>query len=630
MSVKLNITRRFTFIYFVLVLFGVAVVVALVGIVIDGKQNEDTARRAREMAYKTVDIAANRGNILAHDGRLLATTIIKYRLYTDLNAVGLHDTLFRRSVDTLARGLSRILNEKSEREYAKELRADRQKAVGDATRHTHRYRPLVNRDVDYAELKQLSQLPLLRNRPNRGGLMNKPQIRRLHPYEAMARNTVGRTYNDGSGITGIEHAYNHDLAGKPGREVRHQATGKNVWIPVSSTPQVEPVDGCDIVTTLDVDLQEMAETVVAGSLQKNPDLEWGAAVIMEVTTGEVRAIANKRKRRDGSITEDENYALRYRKDPGSTFKLASFMIMLEKGLSLTDSVDTGNGTVRLYDKLFEDEGSKGGMLSLQEAFEKSSNVGTINLSNRIYKSKNSEKSDFINKKDFSERIDALKLKEVSLFDLLPNQRIEPVIHPVSQFSGLTLAMMSIGYELEITPLQTLALYNAVANDGVMVHPKFIKELRRENRTIKTFPPQVVHASICSKPTLEKLHQMLLGVVEQGSARRARSDLFRIAGKTGTAHIAEGQRGYTNQKLSSFVGYFPADAPKYSCIVTFKTYNTGNKAYGGAIAAPVFKEIAEKVYARSITWHKPVGEGAAVAEAPYTKSGSYEKLHTVLA
>ncbi|MDR3188070.1 MAG: transpeptidase family protein [Prevotellaceae bacterium] len=620
MSVKSTITTRFAIVYIAVAGVAITVTAQMIRVIagLDGKK--DVVVTINEKIYKEKPIPVSRGNILAHDEKLLATSIYKYKVFTDLNAKGLHDTIFNRYVDSLARGLSSILKDKSAAAYAKELKADRQKALNNSA--LFRYRPLVKRTVTYSEKKALGKLPILRNTPNRGGLIVETQVWRLQPYEEMARNTIGRINGEGKGYIGIEYFFNKELSGKAGMQKYHPTVGRQ-WIPLRSKPDVEPVEGCDIITTLDVDLQEVAESEIVKSLHKNHDLEWGTAVVMEVATGEVRAIANKKREGSNLIVEKENYALYYSKDPGSTFKLASYMIMLEKNLRLADTVNTNDGRTTRYGKTFEDEGSKGGMLTLQQAFEKSSNVGTIELSKRIYGNKDG-------KKDFAERIEALKLKEVVNFDISPGKAgVAPYIKSVENFSGLTLEMMSIGYELEITPMQTLALYNAVANGGVMVHPKFIKAVRQDGRIVKTFPSQVVNASICSKNTLDNLHQMLLGTVENGTAKRARSDAFRIAGKTGTAHIAEPQRGYTNQKLSSFAGYFPADNPVYSCIVAFKTFDTPNRAYGGLIAAPVFKAIAEKIYARSITWLPPVTQRAPLAEAPYTKSGSYAKLQQAL-
>ena len=593
MSIKLSIIRRFILVYLLLLTVAVAVVVQMVRLVLFADVG-----KAGGVIVDTRTIPANRGNILAHDGRLLATSIYKYRLFTDLNASGLTNDVFNKNVDSLAKGLSLILGEKSAAEYSRELRADRQKALNDPTGKTFRYRPLSRRDIDHATLRRLQELPILRSSPNRGGLIIDKRIHRIHPIDDMARNTVGRINAEGQGTSGIERYYNKELAGRPGIELMRLTT---TWVPMSSTPQKEPVDGSDIVSTIDIDMQDVAENVIKEHLRRNPDLEWGTAVIMEVKTGEVRAIVNKRKAANGRIIENENYALYYRKDPGSTFKLASFIIMLERGLSLTDSVDTDRGWVRLYDKIFEDEGSTGGVMSVQEVFEKSSNVGTVKLAQKMYSSREQ-------RRDFSERIEALRFKKIVNYDMQRGQRrLPPLIKSHSEFSGLTLPMMSIGYELEITPLQTLTLYNAVANNGVMVHPRFLREIRHRGEVVRRFGTQTISASICSERTLEKLHQMLVGVVEHGTGTRAQSSSFGIAGKTGTAHIAEGHSGYTNQKLSSFAGYFPACAPRYSAIVVFKTYETQNKSYGGIFAAPAFRHIAEKVYAISTDWHEPITE-----------------------
>jgi cell division protein FtsI (penicillin-binding protein 3) len=595
-----------------LALVGICVMLQMVRIVLQEKRSGQGLDE--KLSVKVMPIQANRGNILAHDGRLLATSIYKYRLYNDFGARGMSDKSFNDNVDSLALGLAHILREKSAQEYAKDLKLARAKGL--------RYRPLVDKDVDYVTLSALKKLPILRNSPNKGGLIIEEKIKRIHPQENLASYTVGWVNQVNQGV-GIEYSYNNELGGKPGKEIMQRAGGRNTWIPVSSTPAVEPLDGCDVVSTLDIDLQEMTETIIINKLLKSPDLEWGTAVVMDVPTGEIRAIANKKKIRETSaIVEDENYALRYRKDPGSTFKLASFMVMIEKELRLDDTVNTLNGSIIRYGKKFEDEGKTGGLLKVKQAFERSSNVGTIMLSESIYKNRN-------NHKDFAQRIEALKLKDLVNFDVLPQQNITPLIKSADQYSGLTLSMMSIGYELEITPLQTLALYNAVANNGVMVHPKFIKELNRQGRTIKNFPIQIVNPSVCSKETLDKLHEMLVSVVENGTAKTARCQEFKVAGKTGTAHIAEGRKGYTNQKLSSFAGYFPADHPKYSCIVAFKTFETTNKSYGGAVAAPVFKAIAEKVYARSTSWQRPVVKVDSSVDIPYTKSGSYLALKNAL-
>jgi cell division protein FtsI (penicillin-binding protein 3) len=397
-----------------------------------------------------------------------------------------------------------------------------------------------------------------------------------------------------------------------------------------------PINGSDIVCTIDLDLQQIAEEAIVQQLKACPELEWGCAVLMEVHTGAVRAIANKHKEaRTGAIVEDDNYALRYRKDPGSTFKLISFMVMLEKGLDLGQRVATGDGSVRIGDKLYEDEGSKGGGMSAAQVFINSSNAGTVQLIRQTYP----QRRDW---HDFVERIDAMGIRGITKFDIDPRQDIAPVIRMASD-DYLALYAMSIGVSLEMTPLQTLTIYNAIAGGGRMVHPFFVHEVRRDGRT--TYSRRqglLLNKALCSPQTLERLQRLLCAVVDSGTARRARSPMLAIAGKTGTAHIAEGSGGYTNKKLASFAGYFPAQRPRYSGIVAFRTYETTGKTYGGMYAAPVFRAIAEKTYASSSFWKGVAAQEALLLQSsassadyqrgggvPYTKSGSMALLQKAL-
>ncbi|GHT14872.1 penicillin-binding protein [Bacteroidia bacterium] len=591
---------------------GIAVAVLLFHIVAKYKVE------SKELdGISTRPILANKGNILAHDGRLLVTSVLKYRLSVDFRADGLTDKDFNYYVDTIANGLARILKEKTVQEYAKEWRIAR------ANASKNRNYPLTRKAVDYITYQQLQALPILKRNRNKGGLIVEKQIDRVYPYKDMAHYTLGWVNKNHQGV-GIEYSYLKQMNGQSGMEIC-QLVGKNTLIPINSEPEVLPVDGCDIVSTLDIDLQEIAEEEIERQLLNDPDLEWGTAVVMDVQTGEIRAIVNKHKKSPSSheIVEDENYALRFRKDPGSTFKLVSFLIMLEKGLNLNDSVDTQGGSVTLHGKKYEDEGSGKGTISAAQVFEYSSNVGTIELSRRMYPNK-------ANWNDFSDRIETLKIKDITDFDINPQQNIAPVIR-MQENDGMALYAMSIGTSLEMTPLQTLTIYNAVANDGCMVHPRFVKEIRKGSKVIEKSKTKIVNKTICSKKTLEKLQGMLLGVVEHGTAKQARSNIFPIAGKTGTAHLSFGNKGYSNQKLASFAGYFPADNPKYSCIVAFKTFEVTHKTFGGSKAAPVFKNIAEKIYAHSVEWQTPAGDyDNSLMAAPYTKSGKEQALRQTLA
>jgi cell division protein FtsI (penicillin-binding protein 3) len=626
MKLKDNIVFRYIILYVFVVAAGITVVVRMVGIQIaDG---EWAAKEKARLSLRKQEVPARRGDILTHDEKyILVTSMQKYVLHYDFRADGLYAhndgqkyDRFSQYVDSIALGLAGILKEKTTREYAALWKRLRHEALKDPKKETHRYVPIAAKNVDYITLQKLKALPLFRERKNKGGLMVESMMERVRPYRNFAINTLGWVNAAKEGV-GIEFSYQDYIAGKAGQEWRRRV-GNGIFVPVSSEPEIKPIDGYDIVSTLDLDLQAIAEEAITSKLRNTIDLEWGTAVIMDVPTGEIRAIANKRKAKEtGDIVEDENYALRYRKDPGSTFKLISFMFMLEKELDLQTEVDTENGSTTIYDKKYEDEGSVGGILTAQQVFEKSSNVGTIKLAKMIYK-------DMSNWPDFMERIEALKIKDITDFDINPQQNIAPVIR-MRKDDGLALPAMSIGTALEITPLQTLTVYNAVANNGCMVHPRFIREIKKHNSIIKKrTPAKIINQSICSDKTLHKLQQMLIGVVENGTARRARSEIFTIAGKTGTAHIAE-KDGYTKKKLASFVGYFPAETPKYSCIVAFGSLETNNKTYGGSIAAPVFKEIAEKTYAHSIDWLAPMDIINVIKEAPYTKSGSQSALFDVL-
>ncbi|GHU95985.1 penicillin-binding protein [Bacteroidia bacterium] len=606
-----TIHLRFLLFQTLILVVGISVSVLLVCIVV---KHKDEVSKVPDTLKNT--ILANKGNILTHDGRLLVTSMIKYRLHIDFRADGFPDKDFNRCVDTIADGLARILKEKTAQEYAKEWR----NAYNNASKKRNHW--LTRKAVDYFTYQQLKQLPILGRGANEGGLVADEQMDRVYPYQDMAHHTLGWVNKTNQGV-GIEYSYLKQINGKPGIEIC-QLVGKNTLIPISSEPEVLPVDGYDIVSTLDIDLQEIAEEEIKRQLLANNALEWGTAVVMDVETGEVRAIANKRRiAGSNEIVEDENYALRFRKDPGSTFKLVSFLIMLEKGLNLNDSVDTQGGYITLHGKKYEDEGKSKGIISAAQAFEYSSNVGTIELSQRTYPNKK-------NWGDFSDRIETLKIKDITDFDINPQQNITPVIS-MNPNDGMALYAMSIGTSLEMTPLQTLTIYNAIANDGCMVHPRFVKEIRKGTKVIEKSKIKIVNKTICSKKTLEKLQGMLLGVVEHGTALQAKSDILSIAGKTGTAHIAVGNKGYTNQKLASFAGYFPADAPKYSCIVAFKTFEVPHKTFGGSIAAPVFKNIAEKIYAHSVGWQTPADayENSIMA-APYTKSGKEQALQQTLA
>jgi cell division protein FtsI (penicillin-binding protein 3) len=388
---------------------------------------------------------------------------------------------------------------------------------------------------------------------------------------------------------GIEGAFDKELAGRNGIAVKQRLIG-GYWIIVEDASSVESKDGNDITTTIDIDLQDVATSALMNQLRKH-DAHHGCAVLMEVETGDIKAIANLEQGSDGGYHETYNYALAESTEPGSTFKLAAIMAALEDGVIDTgDIVDTGNGSVKFYNKIIRDTKEEGyGKISVRQVFEKSSNVGLSKIIYEHYKDR---------PKDFVDRLYAMKLNQK--LDLQLQGEGEPLIrYPGDKlWSGLSLPMMSHGYEVQMTPLQVLTFYNAVANGGKMVKPRFVTSVLRNGTTIKRYDPEVIINSIASRSTIRKVKSMMEGVVEYGTATNLKNANYKIAGKTGTAQIAKDKRGYRQDARisyqASFAGYFPAENPLYSCIVVVNAPSNG-VYYGNIVAGTVFREISDRVY-----------------------------------
>ena len=350
--------------------------------------------------------------------------------------------------------------------------------------------------------------------------------------------------------------------------------------------KVEPEDGVDILTTLDVQLQDVAEAALRKHLEGH-GAGHGCAIVMEVATGDIKAIANLRRNEDGTYEEVYNYAVGESTEPGSTIKTATLIALLEEGdINLNDTVNTGKGKLQLYDHVISDSKEDGhGKITVKEVFEVSSNVGVIKLVQKVFKGK---------EKDFVKKLYELKLNEPTGI-IIPGEVKPQIRFPGDKgWSGLSMPMMSIGYEIRLTPLQILTFYNAIANNGRMVKPRLVKAYLKHGQVVQSFPPQVIQSSICSRSTLKKVHEVLEGVVESGTATNLKNPRYKIAGKTGTAQIAKGRKGYKSggrvSYQASFVGYFPAEDPKYSCIVVVNS-PSNSVYYGNVVAGPIFKEIS---------------------------------------
>ena len=578
MAVRDEIVWRSAVVYFVLIFVAIALLIQI--LFLQYIQRGKWSALSEKYVYKTAEQQANRGDILAHDGRLLASSVPYYSIYMDTRSTGMTSETWSKGLNGLGEGLSRYLGVRSAAGWRSVITAARKR--GD------RYF-LIQKKVDYATLKKLKELPIFREGQYRGGLVAQPENNRILPNNDLAARTIGYLNQGDKGIrVGLEGSFNKDLAGKNGVVVKQRLTGGD-WIAVDEGESIDSKDGNDIVTTIDVDLQDVASSALENQLRKH-NAHHGCAVLMEVSTGDVRAIANLEQSGDGSYHETYNYAIGESTEPGSTFKLPALLAAIEDGVIDTgDIVDTGSGSVKFYNKIIRDTKEDGyGKLTVKQVFEKSSNVGTSKLIYEHYKD---------NPKAFVNRLYAMKLNQQ--LGLQIQGEGKPLIrYPGDKYwSGLSLPMMSHGYEVQMTPLQILTFYNAVANNGRMMRPRFVTAILRNGSVIKSFGTDVIINSIASRSTIRKAQKMMEGVVEHGTATNLKNANYKIAGKTGTAQIARDKNGYRQEPRyqASFVGYFPAENPLYSCIVVVNAPSNG-VYYGNVVAGSVFKEISDKVYA----------------------------------
>lgn len=550
-----------------------------------------------------------RGDICARDGRILATSVPYYEVAWDPNCDPITDELFDENVDSIAYCLSEILG--NTEEYHSER-------LHNARDNGARYLRL-DYSATYDELKQLKEVPIFRKGRFKGGFVYFQRNEREHPFGILAKRTIGTVRQGGRKGVGLEDSFDKQLRGVEGFAVKQKVSG-NLWMPINDGNEIEPQDGMDIITTIDIRIQDVAETALESQLRKH-DADHGTAVVMEVSTGDILAIANLKKTASGDYFEGFNYAVGEATDPGSTFKLASVMVALEDNVvKPEDLIETGNGVCYYFNHRMVDSHEGGfGTISFQESLEKSSNVG---ISKVIYDNYKDRQSDFV------DRLYRLGLNEKVGVDIRGES--QPLIsYPGDErWSGISLPQMSIGYEVQITPLQTLAFYNAVANNGVRLKPRLVKALSYRGEVVQEFPIEVQNPSICSKTTLKKVYKMLEGVVLRGTATNLKNDNYTIAGKTGTAQINYGQQNRRQHYMSSFVGYFPAEAPKYSCIVVVHDPRRAGY-YGNIVAGPAFREIADKIHAIDPALHAKDSVEHVTDRLPTAKVSDREKLNNAL-
>jgi cell division protein FtsI (penicillin-binding protein 3) len=567
--------------------------------VIQFKEGAEWKAKAEAFNTQIQEIQAVRGNIFDINGNLLATSLPYYEVAVDINAPSIDKKLFESKIDSLGFMLADLFKDKSAKQYTKLLR--------NARKSGDRY-VVLKRNVPYKDLKVLKTFPIFK-KGKRGGLVTLQTNKRERPFKLLAARTIGMS-REGVKPVGLEGAYDTLLMGVSGRRLMQKIAG-DVWRPINDENEVEPKDGSDLYTTIDINIQDVAENALLKTLLKN-NASHGCAILMEVKTGEIKAIANlTRNGKDSSsysYSENLNYAIGSATEPGSTFKLASYLAVMDDfDVSLEEKIHVGNGEVTYYNKTIKDSHApESAVLTLQRAFEVSSNCAVAKTITKYY-SKNPQQ--YVNK------LKSFHLNE-KLGISIPGEA-NPLIKETksNDWSGLTLPQMSYGYESLITPLQTLTLYNTIANDGKMVRPRFEKAIKRNGITIKTFKTEIIEEQIVKKSTVKKAKQMLEGVVQNGTGKNLNITAFKVGGKTGTAQIAKigfkkgtsktaygdaGNRDYQ----ASFVGYFPADKPLYTCIVIINSPSNGIY-YGGLVAGPVFKEIAEKVYSNSLDFLEPI-------------------------
>lgn len=609
MEIKKDILWRVYLVYLLICVFAILIISKIC--IIQFAEGDYWKSKATALTTHEFNIEAVRGNIFDSDGSLLATSLPFYETEMDVNADYITDKMFNKNVDSLAICLSNLFHDKSVKEYERGLKKAR--ANGD------RYF-LIKRNVSYEELQAMKKFPLFRLGKYKGGFIAMQTNKRERPFKVLAARTIGYQ-REGIKPIGLEGAFNDYLKGESGKRLMQKIAG-GVWMPINDENEVEPRDGCDLVSTIDINIQDVAENSLMNCLRKHA-ADHGSLVLMEIKTGEVKAMANltRDKKDTSNYSESFNYAVAGATVPGSTFKLASLVAAMEDfNLSLNESVDIGNGTCYYgVDKVSDSHHPEKSKLTVKEVFEQSSNVGVTKIITRYYA------------KDPQKYIDRLyKMNLNSPLNIpIPGEAIPYIKNTKDKtWSPISLPWISYGYETRITPLQILNFYSAVANNGKMMRPMFVKEIRRRGTTIKSFSPEIINPSICSKSTVEKAKSMMEGVVLNGTGKGLKGSGYQIAGKTGTAQI-----GMVNGKMTyqaSFVGYFPADNPKYSCIVVISA-PSGDVYYGGQVAGPVFKDVADKVYSGSLEIHKEINipKSNYALRIPAIKKGEYSELARVL-
>jgi len=620
MNVKKSILIRVRTVFLIGSLFAIGIAYRIFYIqYVDGPE-----WRAKSSSFTKKEVKATRGNIYAADGSLLATSLPLYRLGFDPSISNGKEKklakIFTEGVDSLSILLSQKFGTYPA-SYYRNLLVD--------ARHNKKKFIYLSRgfSLTYRDQQEMKHWPIFREGKNKGGVIFEKIYKRFHPFKELAFRTVGFINEDHFGA-GLEASFDQMLAGTNG-QATYQQIGGGVSRPIFDGTEIRPVDGYDIITTLDVNIQDVAESSLLNALREYR-AKFGCVVVMEVETGEIKALANLGLEKPNltndpmaNYIEKYNYAVGRKHYPGSTFKLASYMALFEDGkIKLKDTINTGNGQLKVAKDQWIKEANNHayGRISVKDAFAKSSNVAVAKLILNHFKNRPEK---------YLQHITNFGLAEPLNFQIRGAER--PFFRSPSDkrhWNDAALAKMSYGYESQITPLQTLAFYNAVANNGKMVQPIIVREVRSIDKVAKKFEAKVIREKICSDETLVALREMMEAVVEHphGTGHKIKSPLYKIAGKTGTAHKFEDGHWIDNSYYTSFAGFFPSDKPKYSAIVIVDSPKFGLMA--GDAAAPVFKDIADKIYANDVEMHQLLAQKESSKDVPTVGAGKYEELHEI--
>ncbi len=548
-------------------------------------------------------IPAKRGNIYSSDGQLMASTVPTYKLYMDTQTEYLrknHGKRLKENVDSLAWYMAHKFGGSPSVYKQRIMRGYVQK---------NRRLPLYSGEVSYNDLKEIKQFPLFRLGKFKGGLIADERTKRMKPYGSMASRTIGDIYGDASrgGRSGLEYSFNSALSGTPGIGVK---TSSGI-LPIEAA-----VDGLDITTTIDIEMQDIAESIFRKAVE-NATPQSGCVALMDVHTGELKACVNLVRGQDGNYDESNDILFTSKPEPGSVFKVMSMMVALENGVvKADDKIETGDGVWKMHGRNMTDT-HKNGTLTMTEVIAKSSNIGMSRVIDEYYYDKPG---------DFVDELYKMGVGKEMKLDY-PGAAKPNVRHPKDKnvkWSGTTLAWMSIGYEVEMPPIYTLAFYNAIANDGKLIKPFLVKSINKNGRVLERFKTETINSKICSNSTLNKIRPMLRAVVTDGTAQSARSKYVALAGKTGTAQVGYGKNGPRGH-LVTFCGYFPAEKPLYSIIVVMR--EPAYPADAGFRCGPVARDIAERIIAQKVRLGLP--ENEVVGDMPIVKSGQTEAVRETL-